>query len=176
VETKLSPLHPDETPGPEVFAKTLVELIRKEGMAGRVSIQSFDWRTLQAVQNIAPEIPTVYLSQQQRSFDNIAADKPAGSPWTAGIQFKDHGSVVRMVKAAGGRTWSPYFGDLTEAKLKEAHELGMQVVVWTVNEPGQIKKMMDLGVDGIISDRPDLVRQAMAERGMTLPPATPVQP
>ena len=174
--SKVSPLKPSETLDPETFAKTLVELIRKEGMEARVSIQSFDWRTLQVVQKIAPEIPTVYLSVQQRSFDNIAADKPEGSPWTAGFQHKDHGSVPRMVKAAGGRIWSPYFGDLTEAKLKEAHDLGIKVVVWTVNEPAQIKKMLDLGVDGIISDRPDLVRQAMAERGMALPFTSPVEP
>lgn len=175
IETKISPLHPNETLDPESFAKTLVELIQKEGMGARVSIQSFDWRTLQVVQKIAPEIPTVYLSVQ-RSFDNIAANKPEGSPWTAGFQHKDHGSVPRMVKAAGGRIWSPYFADITEAKLKEAHDLGITVVVWTVNEPGQIKKMLDLGVDGLISDRPDLVRQAMAERSMALPSPTPVQP
>lgn len=176
IETKTSPLNPNETLDPENFAKTLVGLIQKEGMGARVSIQSFDWRTLQVVQKIAPEISTVYLSVQQRSFDNIAANKPEGSPWTAGFQHKDHGSVPRMVKAAGGRIWSPYFADITEAKLKEAHDLGTTVVVWTVNEPGQIKKMLDLGVDGLISDRPDLVRQAMAERGMALPSPTSVQP
>jgi glycerophosphoryl diester phosphodiesterase len=81
-----------------------------------------------------------------------------------------------MVKAAGGKIWSPYFGDLTEAQLKEAHDLGLQVGVWTVNEPGDIKKMLDVGVDGITTDRPDLLRQIMAERGMKLPVATPVQP
>jgi len=176
VEIKVSPLKPSETPPPETFAKRLVELIRKEGMEARVSILSFDWRTLQVVHKISPEIPTVYLSVQQRSFDNILAYKPEGSPWTAGFQHKDYGSIPRMVKAAGSTTWSPYFGDLTEGKLKEAHDLGIKVVVWTVNEPAQIKKMLDLRVDGIISDRPDLVRQAMAERGMALPSATPVQP
>ena len=176
IELKVSPLKPDETLDPETYAKRVVESIRKEGMESRVSILSFDWRTLLLVQKIAPEIPTVYLSIQQRSFDNISADKPEGSPWTAGFQHKDHGSVPRMVKAAGGRIWSPYFGDLTEAQLKEAHGLGLKVAVWTVNDPAQIQKMLDLGVDGIISDRPDLVRQAMAERGMALPSATPVQP
>jgi glycerophosphoryl diester phosphodiesterase len=175
IETKISPLHPNETLDPESFAKTLVELIQKEGMGARVSIQSFDWRTLQVVQKIAPEIPTVYLSVQ-RSFDSIAANKPEGSPWTAGFQHKDYGSVPRMVKAAGGRIWSPYFADITRAKLKEAHDLGITVVVWTVNEPRQIKKMLDLGVDGLISDRPDLVREAMVERSMALPSPTPVQP
>ncbi len=176
IEIKVSPLKPDETPSPETSAKMVVELIRQEGMAGRVSINSFDWRTLQVMQKIAPEIPTIYLSVQQPSSDNIGEYKREGSPWTAGFQYKDHGSVPRMVKAAGGRIWSPYFEDLTKAKLTQAHELGIKVVVWTVNEPSQIKKMLDLGVDGIISDRPDLVRRAMAERGMELPPATPVRP
>jgi glycerophosphoryl diester phosphodiesterase len=176
IETKVSPLSPSETPDPETFAKTLVGVIREAAMAGRITIQSFDWRTLQAVQRIAPEIATVYLSAQQGGLDNIAATKSAGSPWTAGIQYKDHGSVPKMVKAAGGKIWSPLHADLTEVKVKEAHELGLQVVVWTVNDPPQIKKMLDFGVEGIITDRPDLLRKMMAERGMPLPPATPVEP
>ena len=176
IETKVSPLAPSETPDPETFAKTVVGIIRDEGMAGRTTIQSFDWRTLQVVQRIAPEIPTVYLSCQDRSFDTIAVNKAEGSPWTAGIQYKDHGSVPKMVKAGGGKVWSPLHADLSEFKVKEAHELGMQVVVWTVNDPAQIKKMLDFGVDGIITDRPDLVRQVMAERKMPLPPATSVEP
>ena len=176
IELKVSPHKPEETLDPETYAKRVIDLIHKEGMAARASILSFDWRTLQVVQKIAPEIPTIYLSVQQRAFDNIAAEKPEGSLWTAGFQHKDHGSVPRMVKAAGGKIWSPYFGDLTEAQLKEAHDLGLQVGVWTVNEPGDIKKMLDVGVDGITTDRPDLLRQIMAERGMKLPVATPVQP
>jgi glycerophosphoryl diester phosphodiesterase len=176
IETKLSPLEPSEAPNPDTFARALVGVIQHERMAARVTIQSFDWRTLQVVQRIAPGVPTVYLSAQQKFLDNIAADKPGGSPWTAGFQHKDHGSVPRMVKAAGGTFWSPYFGDLNESQLREARDLGLKVVVWTVNEPAQIRRMLDLGVDGIISDRPDLVRQAMAERGMPLPPETPIKP
>jgi len=175
IEIKVSPLKPNETLDPETFAKMVVGLIQKEGVERRVSILSFDWRTLQVVQKIAPEIPTVYLSVQ-RSFDNILAYKPEGSPWTAGFQHAQYGSVPRMVKAAGGRIWSPFFGDLTEALLKEAHDLGLKAAVWTVNDPAQIKKMLDLGVDGLVSDRPDLVRQAMKERGMPLPAATPIKP
>jgi len=145
-------------------------------MAACVTIQSFDWRTLQVVQQIAPEIATAYLTAQQSFLDNIAATKSGGSPWTAGIQYKDHGSVPKMVKAAGGKVWSPFFGDVTESKIKEAHGLGLEVLVWTVNAPAQIKKMLDFGVDGIITDRPDLVRTEMAQRGMLLPAATPVSP
>ena len=177
IETKLSPLSPADTLPPDTFADRLVMMVYANGMQRQVTIQSFDWRTLQRVQQVAPEIPTVYLTAQQTFLDNIGAGKPEGSPWTAGIQARDHrGSVARMVNAAGGRVWSPFFRDVDKAKVDEAHALGLRVVVWTVNLPNDIAKMLDLGVDGIISDRPDVVRTAMAARGMPLPKASPVRP
>lgn len=176
IETKISPLDPQDTLPPAEFARTLIAAIRADGMAARSTIQSFDWRTLAVVRAEAPEISTAHLSAQQRWLDNIRADSADGSPWTAGVRFDAHGSVPRMVKAAGGRIWSPFFGDLDRASLDEARRLGLSVVVWTVNEPAHISAMLDLGVDGIISDRPDLVRAEMQRRGLALPPATPVAP
>lgn len=174
IETKLNPLAPDDTPGPEDFARRVIAAIRDAGLAGRSSIQSFDWRTLQVVQREAPEIATVYLTARQRWLDNLAGDP---SPWTAGFRLAGHGgSVPRLVHAAGGRTWSSYFGDLDAAQVGEAKALGLTVLAWTVNTPADIARVMDLGVDGIISDRPDLVRAEMARRGMALPLATPVVP
>jgi len=165
IETKLSPDHPAETPEPEPFARALVDEVRKAGMAARTQILSFDWRTLQVVQKIAPEIPTVYLSIQRR-FDNIAAGHPEGSRWTAGFQYREHGSIPRMIKAAGGRYWSVYFGDATPALVKEAQSLGLKVLVWTVNDPAVMERMLDMGVDGLITDRPDLGRKALEARGI----------
>jgi glycerophosphoryl diester phosphodiesterase len=176
IETKISPLEPDETLPPPEFAHALIATIRGDGMAARSTIQSFDWRTLAVVQKEAPEIATVHLSAQQRWLDNILAHEPEGSPWTAGVQFAAHGSVPAMVKAAGGRIWSPYFGDLDRAALDEARRLGLSVIAWTVNEPAHIAALLDLGVDGIISDRPDLVRAELQRRGLALPAATPVAP
>jgi glycerophosphoryl diester phosphodiesterase len=118
----------------------------------------------------------VYLTAQQKWLDNVGAGNPAGSAWTAGIQHSQHRSVPKMVLAAGGKTWSPYFGDLDSTSVAEAKALGLAVVVWTVNEPADIAKMIDLGVDGIISDRPDLVRAEMQKRGMPVPAPTPVSP
>ena len=74
-----------------------------------------------------------------------------------------------MVKAAGGRIWSPFFNDIDAAKVKEAHDLGLKVVVWTVNTPEQIAKMLDLGVDGLITDRPDIAREVLKRGQVTLP-------
>ncbi len=165
IETKLDPGKPGETPLPEPFARALVEEIRKAGMAARVQIQSFDWRTLQAVQKIAPDIPTVYLTVQ-RSFDNVGAGRPEGSAWTAGFQHRDYGSVPKMIKAAGGSGWSAYFGDLDAQKVKEAQSLGLKVLAWTVNDPADMARLLEYGVDGLITDRPDIARRLLEERGI----------
>ncbi len=165
IETKLTPDKPDETPAPEPFARAVVEEIRKAGMAGRSQILSFDWRTLQVVQKIAPEIATVYLSIQRR-MDNIAAGRPEGSRWTAGFQYRDYGSIPKMIKAAGGSHWSVYFGDLTPELAKEARSLGLKVLAWTVNDPAVMARMLGYGVDGLITDRPDLARRLLEERNI----------
>lgn len=171
IETKLSPFERDQTPGQEAFVAALLRVIDLHGMRGRVTLQSFDWRTLQVAQRIAPDVPTVYLSAQQKFLDNIGAGSRQGSAWTAGLNAQDFGgSVPRMVRAAGGRIWSPYFGDLTEAGLREAHDLGIQVVVWTVNEAKDIARMLDLGVDGIISDYPDRALALIAARNLRVRP------
>jgi len=165
IETKLHPERPEETPAPEPFARAVVDEIRKGGMASRSQILSFDWRTLQVVQKIAPGIPTVYLSIQRR-LDNIQAANPKGSPWTAGFQHREHGSVPKMIKAAGGSHWSVFYNDLTPALLQEARSLGLKVLVWTVNDPAQMERMLDLGVDGLITDRPDLAIPILKRRGI----------
>ncbi len=164
IETKITPDRPQETPAPEPFARAVVDEIRKAGVAARSQILSFDWRTLQVVQKIAPEIQTVYLTAQQRWLDNVGAGSPEGSRWTAGFQYRDHGSIPKMIKAAGGSHWSVHFRDLDAQKTKEAQSLGLKVLVWTVNDPGVMARMLDLGVDGLITDRPDLARKLLEER------------
>jgi len=175
IETKISPLEPDQTTGPEDFARKLVAAIREGGMARRATIQSFDWRTLQIVQKEAPEIATVYLTSVSGFMDNIQAK--GESPWTAGHRVRDHGgSIPRMVKTAGGAVWSPYQGDLTREAVKEAQALGLKVVVWTVNEPADMRRLIEWRVDGIISDYPDRLRRAVGEMDVPLPRPTPVAP
>jgi glycerophosphoryl diester phosphodiesterase len=175
IETKIDPSHPDESPDPQRFVALVLDLLKAEQFAGRVMIQSFDWRTLLLVQKQAPAIPTVYLSQQQGSAPTVFLDKP--SPWTAGFDPKDYGrSVPRTVKAAGGAIWSPSFRDVDRALIEESHRLGLTVVVWTVNKPEDMARLIDMGVDGIISDRPDLLRSIAREKGIALPPGRPVSP
>jgi glycerophosphoryl diester phosphodiesterase len=175
IETKIDPNHPDESLPPERFVAVLLDLLRDEKFEDRVMVQSFDWRTLQLVQQRAPNIPTVYLTLQVGREPTVFPDR--ASDWTAGFNPADHGkSVPRTIKAAGGAIWSPYWRDVTPALIAESHALGLKVVVWTVNQPPDMARLIDMGVDGIISDRPDLLRQAASEKGIALPPAFPVTP
>ena len=166
IEIKLDPRNPDHTPPLETVVRTVLDVIRGAEAERRVTIQGFDWRVQQLVQKLAPDIPTAYLSAQRPSFDTIS-----DGTWTAGFDLKTHGSVPKMVKAAGGVIWSPNFNDLTPALVTEAHQLGLEVLPWTVNNPADMARLMDWGVDGLITDYPDRARQVMQERKMPLPPA-----
>ena len=175
IETKIDPNHPDESPSPEQFVDILLKLLDKEKFADRVIVQSFDWRTLQLVHRRAPSIPTVYLTQQMDDTANVFVDKP--SPWTAGFDPMRFGkSIPAAIKAAGGAIWSPLYRDIDAGLIAEAHRLGLKVVTWTVNDPKDMADLIDMGVDGIISDRPDLLRRVAGEKGIALPEGTPVSP
>ncbi len=174
IETKISPLHPQRTVVPDAFAQAFIDVIRRHQVPHRVVVQSFDWRTLAVAQREAPEIETAYLSAQQTFTDNILARETA-SPWNAGLHVSHFaGSIPRMIKAAGGAIWSPYFGEVDVATINEAQSLGLKVVVWTVNTEADMRRMIALGVDGIISDYPDELRRVAGELGFALPPSTPI--
>jgi glycerophosphoryl diester phosphodiesterase len=166
IETKVFPNRPDDTLPPEPFVRALLDVVRSAGMGSRVMIQSFDWRTLKLVQQLEPGIETVYLTSRSRGYDTLD-----GGTWTAGMLLRDYPSVAHMVKAAGGRTWAPNFGSLSAVDVKGAQQLGLKVIPWTVNAPADIERLLDWGVDGIISDYPDRVRAVLQRRGMPLPPS-----
>jgi glycerophosphoryl diester phosphodiesterase len=175
IETKIDPDHPTESPTPERFVGLLLDLLKRKGFSDRVMVQSFDWRTLQLVQKLAPAIPTVYLTQQGGMAPTVFQDR--ASNWTAGFNPGEYGkSLPRTIKAAGGAIWSPYFGDIDSTVISESHRLGLLVVVWTVNKPADMARMIDLGVDGIISDHPDLLRKVAGDKGIALPRGWPVAP
>ncbi len=170
IETKLSPDDPGETPDPETFSRLVIELVRKAGVSGRVTIQSFDWRTLLAARKRAPEIETVCLTAQTTLRDRQADGRRKPSPWLAGLDPVDHGgSVPKLVKAAGCAVWSPRYAELTAETVAEAHKLGLRVVPWTINARADMERAIDMGVDGLITDYPDRAREVLAAKGVPLP-------
>jgi glycerophosphoryl diester phosphodiesterase len=171
IETKITPTSGANTPDPATFARLVLAVVREANVADRVTLQSFDWRTLIEMKRLAPEIETSCLTIDTVN-DNTVRQAPDGgpSPWHAGFALRDHGgSLPALVKAAGCGTWSMFWRNLTPRDLAEAHALGLKVLPWTVNERGDMRNLIDMGVDGIITDYPDRLREVMAEKKIALP-------
>ena len=162
IEIKTTPEKPDLTPAPQAVSEILVKILREEKITDRARILSFDWRNLVYVQKIAPDISTVYLSLEGVRLNNIQPGQPGASPWMAGLDIDDFsGSIPRAVQAAGGRCWAPYYKHVTISNLQTAHELGIQVFVWTPDSQTVMKRLIEMGVDGIITNRPDRLRYVL---------------
>jgi glycerophosphoryl diester phosphodiesterase len=167
IETKISPLAPDDTLDPETFARTLIAEIRRLGLASRATIQSFDWRTLAVVARDAPEIARAYLTTERGANETVFKGKGV-SPWT-GIDAGQHGnSTPRVVKAAGGAIWSPFWRDVTPEIVAEAKALGLSVIPWTVNDPADMARLIDMKIDGLITDYPDRTKALLDSRGIAV--------
>ena len=170
LETKITPRSGDATLDPEAFAEVVIEAVRKAGMSSRTTIQSFDWRTLVAAKRLEPSIATACLTAEGGNFDTVKPDASGRSPWHAGIAPGNHGgSLPKMARAAGCGTWSPNHASLTRERVDEARALGLAVLPWTVNEPSDMARLIDWGVDGLITDFPDRARRVMADKGLPLP-------
>ena len=140
----------------------VVAQVRAAGVESRTLLHSFDWDLLAECQRQAPDIPASYLSQMPEN----EADKGEDSSMSVAPSF-DQGveSIPAKVKEAGGRLWCPYLADITPESLAIARELGLIVVVWTVNEVEDIDRMIDLHVDAICTDYPGRVQRRLADRG-----------
>lgn len=163
IETKIDPTKPDETVDPVHFAKLVVDAIRAAKMTRRTTIQSFDWRTLIEAKKLAPEIETVCLTIESRDMNTVG---PRPSPWMAGLDVSPGGSLQQLVKAAGCSAWSPFWRNVTAANVTAAHRLDLAVIPWTVNMPADMKSLIDLQVDGLITDYPDRGLAVLEEKGL----------
>lgn len=156
-------------PCPEEFVRKLLSVIKKYNMQDRVTIQSFDWRTLQETRRLDKEMTTVALTRRgYYTYDG----QPGCSPWMGGIDIDDYnGDYVLAAHAIFADVISPRQDMVDAASVAQAHKLGMKMIPWTVNKKEDMIRLIDLGVDGIISDRPDILRQVLLEKG--LPVAEP---
>lgn len=162
VEIKTNPEEPGLSLPPEKIAEAVVARLREQNYSPRTRILAFDWRVLVHIQKTAPEIATVYLSHAGSRLNTVKAGQPGASPWLAGLDIDDFsGSVPRAVKAAGGKYWSPHYKYITYALLEEAHQLGLGVYVWTVDSRSEMVRLIEMGVDGITTNRPDLLRSVL---------------
>ena len=164
IETKVEADKPGDSAGPQEFVDVILAAVRSAGKADRVEIQSFDWRTLPMVHWAEPSIPLVALYNAQ----TWAPD----STWLAGENAAVIGDPVIGAKLIGADMISPDYRLVDGTPyVDHAHALGLKVIPWTVNDAAAMREQIGYGVDGLITDYPTLLRRALAELGMPLPPA-----
>jgi glycerophosphoryl diester phosphodiesterase len=136
IETKSQP----ETdgiyhPAPEEFVDRLMAVVKKKNIEDQTIIQSFDFRTLQYLHRQYPSIRTAML-----------------------IEDYDKRSLEEQLQALGftPTIYSPHFSLATKEVIQACHQKGMLVIPWTVNEVAQMKTLIGLGADGLITDYPNL--------------------
>jgi len=190
IETKVEAAAPDETASRERFVQVVVAAVGQAGKARQVTIQSFDWGVLTRLAEVAPELRRVALTNGAQF---LQPGRPGASPWLGGLDVDDflvdgrslQQALVAAARTLGVDTLSPVHGDpqggsvddpgyrafTTPELVTAAHEAGITVVPWTVDDPATMRRLIRAGVDGIITDRPDLLRKVLQEEGLPLPPA-----
>ena len=163
------------------FVEVVVDAIRIDGLVGRTSIQCFDWGVLRRVGVREPRLARTLLVSPRY----LAGTDAGPSPWFDGILVEEH--FVRSAAAQGFDAISPMHGRpfaagvddpayvpfATADLVAEAHAAGLRVVPYVVDDPPTMRALLALGVDGLITNRPDLLRDVLADAGRPLPPAFP---
>lgn len=145
VEIKNSPRDPDWDPSDRA-AELVVERLAGRGGTDRVLISSFNLATIDRVRSLAPHLDTALLTF-------------AGDPLADLLTAESHGHG----------TLHPYVGQLAGpilgALVARAHERGMAVNAWTVDDPDDIARLAAGGIDGICTDVPDVALSVLGRRG-----------
>lgn len=158
---------------PKKFVEVFNNIVKKYDMEDRVVLQSFDWQTLIEMKKLNPNISTSALWQEQPSWgrdsESLRRYEKKKSPWLGGLDIKDYqGNPVKAAHAIGADIISPYYTEISKQDVDEAHSLGMKVVPCTVNNEKDMNMLLDMGVDGIISDKPWLLKQVLEKRNIKL--------
>ena len=153
LEIKSTPDEENLTPEPEDTVKLVMKDINGLHLKDKIIVSSFDWRTLTVIKNNYPEIPRAYLTQHLTGI-NINQTIYNRSPWLSFLPYYEDHELPGIIKSQGGKAWHPYRKDITKKLVDISHQEDLPVNVWTVNKEYDMLKMIEYGVDGIMTDYP----------------------
>src|SRR6185295_3382351 len=178
VEFKTSFFDRSASTDPAVLTEATVAVLRKARYLDRTIFVGFDWAGLLHAKKIAPDVECWFTTMELDFLRDPPkeSDTPTKqmlrhwartgtSPWAAGYDPVNHGgSIQNAIHAAGGDGWFPNYVDATAGAVTEAKSLGLKVGAWTVNEPADMARLIALGLDGICTDRPDLLAKELKKQ------------
>ena len=157
IETKIEAADPDKSASPQEFVDAIVPELQKRDLTDRATIQSFDWRSLPLVKEADSAIDTVML------YDD-STWKP-DSEWTGNVDFDAvDGDITEAAEELDADVLSPDYQLVDDALLDDAHTNNLPVIPWTANDEEDLNRLIDAGVDGIITDYPTRLREILNER------------
>jgi glycerophosphoryl diester phosphodiesterase len=154
LEIKSTPDEKNLTPDPKDLVQIVLNEINNSNLKDKIIISSFDWRILREVKKQSTEIPRAYLTFQQEKGMKIKKTIYSKSPWIDHIPLTIVYDLPKIIKELGGSAWHPYYKDINKKAVKDAHDNNLPVNVWTVNDEDDMLKMIEYGVDGIMTDYP----------------------
>ncbi len=166
IEIKTDPTNPHLSASPKRVIKKLNHILLEEGVSNRTKVQAYDWQCLLMLQKLNPNVATAYLTDLEHENTLRNANPTIAGRWTGGHLLKNyHHSIPEMIHALGGTWWDAEDIELTPELIEEAHDLGLKVAAWSWPEhtTGEdinlllIKQLLKINIDGIITDRPDVV-------------------
>ena len=162
LEIKSTPIEDNLTPPPNVMARLIIDEVNKTELKDNVIYSSFDWRVLREIKNIDPKISRAYLTSE------LKGKVYNKSPWLDFMPLYDSDSreLPRLIKTLGGKAWHPKHKDIDKDMVRISHEEGLPVNVWTVNEKYEMLRMIEYGVDGIITDYPLRLKKLCKKEGV----------
>ncbi|MDC0249898.1 glycerophosphodiester phosphodiesterase family protein [Candidatus Pelagibacter sp.] len=166
LEIKSTPDEKNLTPDPQDLAQIVLNEINNSNLKDKIIISSFDWRILREVKKQSPEIPRAYLTFQQEKGMKIKKTIYSKSPWIDHIPLTIVYDLPKIIKELGGSAWHPYYKDINKKAVKDAHDNNLPVNVWTVNDEYDMLKMIEYGVDGIMTDYPLRLKNLCEKRSI----------
>lgn len=150
IEIKTNPENRGISSDPQKIAEAVVHKIKAYSLEDRCHILAFEVKVLQEVKKQSPNLK-LNLNYTPYTLDH--------SPWFSGLKLKDHqNSIPLLTKTSGATGWSVNYKALTRENIKQAHNMGLKVYAWTVNNPKDMQNLISWGIDGIITDRPDVLK------------------
>ena len=167
LEIKSTLTQENVTPNPEKMVSLILKDIKEFNLEDRTLITSYDWRILYELKKQNPNVLRGFITLQQ-DLPTTKKNVYENSPWMVKkYPMEELFLLPNIIKSLEGHVWSVFYRDVTKQNVELAHKHGLATCVWTVNREKDIIRMIEYGVDGIITDYPKKVQEICKSKNIS---------